>query len=55
MDSKIKAKSKQVSPAQPRKRPNKVSQAKPVLPSWVIGAYDGPKNSELSLKEGYDS
>jgi hypothetical protein len=26
---------------------------KPVLPEWVIGAYDGPEDRKLSLKEEY--
>lgn len=25
------------------------------LPEWVVGSYDGPKDKQLSAKEGYDN
>jgi len=37
----------------PRKRVKRTVTLKPVLPEWVIGAYDGPEDRQLSLKEGY--
>lgn len=37
----------------PRKRAKSLRQVRPVLPEWVIGSYDGPKEKDLSLKEGY--
>ena len=55
MKSETKVKLKKSGSVQPRKRSAKVVQVKQVLPTWVIGAYDGPKNRELSLKEGYGS
>jgi hypothetical protein len=55
MESKTKVKPKQGRTNPPMKRAGRIAQVKPMLPAWVIGAYDGPKNRELSLKEGYGS
>jgi hypothetical protein len=53
MKGKQSLKSKLPSAKVPRKRVKRTVTLKPVLPEWVIGAYDGPKDRKLSLKEGY--
>lgn len=35
------------------KRPQPSPKSVPILPEWVIGVYDGPKDKRLSSKEGY--
>ena len=53
MKGKQSLKSKLPSAKVPRKRVKRTVTLKPVLPEWVIGAYDGPEDRKLSLKEGY--
>jgi len=53
MKNKEPVKAKRTSASPSRQRAKRKVAVHPVLPDWVIGAYDGPKDKKLSLKEGY--